>query len=344
MGAYKKDKAGTKWRVVIHLGNGKRQDFIVEGSRSDALAFEARKRVEMEAGTLPEFRTAPTFFDFYRLQYKPHAELRLKARTWKNRTYTLATLGAHFGSYRLTEIKRALVEQYQNRRLGEKIRPSTINDEVKILRAVMGYAKSVGVPCSAVDFPDLPVRGKRKVMAWNDAEVATLLASVREKASHIYGLVLFLLNTGCRKGEALALEWTHIDLRRRLIRIEPSEEWQPKNNEAREIPISDHLLLYFNGMHKAKRWVFPSDEGERYAFWPQLAFDRARKAAGLKGGPHTTRHTYATHFLRKTPDLYLLAKILGHSDITVTKLYSHLLPDHLERARNAVDFGLVELV
>jgi hypothetical protein len=34
-----------------------------------------------------------------------------------------------------------------------------------------------------------------------------------------------------------------------------------------------------------------------------------------------------------------LAQVMGHSDITVTKLYSHLLPDHLERARNAVNFG-----
>lgn len=343
MPVYKKDKAGTKWRVVI-FRDGKRRDWIVEGTKRDADAFEARQRVELEVGTLPEFRTAPTFSDFYRLQYKPHAELRLKARTWKNRTYTLATLDGHFGSYRLTDIKRALVEQYQNHRLGEKIKPSTINDEMKILRAVLGYAKSIGVPCAQVEFPDLPVRGKRKVTAWNDEQVAALLASVRERSPHIFGLVLFLLNTGCRRGEALALEWPAVDLRRRLIRIEPSEEWQPKNNEAREIPISDRLLLHFNTKSKTKRWVFPADTGERYAFWPQLAFDRARKAAGLKGGPHTTRHTFATHFLRKRPDLYLLARILGHSDITVTKLYSHLLPDHLDRARNAVDFGLDDLV
>lgn len=337
MGVYK--KGPNKWRVVIYLGTGKREDWIVEGTKDDARSFEARKRVELEAGTLPEFRTAPTFSDFYRLQYKPFAEVRLKARTWKNRTYTLANLDAHFGSYRLTEIKRPLVEQYQNARLKE-VKPSTINDEVKVLRTIMRYAIANGVPCGKVDFPDLPVRGKRKIKAWTADEVAALLSSVRERSPHIYGLVLFLLNTGCRKGEALALEWHNVDLRRRLIRIEPNEEWQPKDDEPREIPISDHLLLYFNAMHKHKRWVFPADTGERYAFWPQLAFDRARKAAGLKGGPHATRHSFATHFLKKQPDLFLLAKVLGHSDITVTKLYSHLLPDHLERALNAVDFGL----
>jgi hypothetical protein len=39
------------------------------------------------------------------------------------------------------------------------------------------------------------------------------------------------------------------------------------------------------------------------------------------------------------PDLFLLAHVLGHSHQRVTELYAHLLPDHLARARNAVNLG-----
>jgi integrase len=85
--------------------------------------------------------------------------------------------------------------------------------------------------------------------------------------------------------------------------------------------------------------VFPSREGSRYAFWPVNLFDRARKAAGLAGGPHKLRHTFASHFLATTPDLYLLAQIMGHSHAKVTELYAHLLPDHLARGRAAVSFA-----
>jgi len=85
--------------------------------------------------------------------------------------------------------------------------------------------------------------------------------------------------------------------------------------------------------------VFSTRDGNRCAFWPKLQFDRARKAAGLKGGPHTLRHTFASHFLKQVPDLFLLARVLGHSDTRVTKLYAHVLPEHLARARNAVRFG-----
>lgn len=337
MGVYKK---GKKWRVVIHLGAGKRQDWLIDGSRADALVFEARKRIEMEAGTLTEHRTSPSFEDFCVDHYAPYAEPRLKKRTWGNRKFSMKVLNVEFKNTRLTDLRRPLVEKYQLRRIKDGMKATSINDEMKVLRTIMRYAIAIGVPCVVPDFPDLPVRHVRKVVAWNKEQVVTLLHSIKGTSAHIFGLVLFLLNTGCRKGEALALEWSSIDLRRRMIRIEPNEEWQPKDNEAREIPISDHLLLHFNSMHKHKRWVFPADTGDRYAFWPQLAFDRARKAAGLKGGPHSTRHTYASNFLAKVPDLWLLAKILGHSTTGVTALYAHLLPDHLNRALNAVDFGL----
>lgn len=339
MGVYRKDKAGKKWRVVIYLGEGKREDWIIDGTKKDAEAFEARKRTELEVGVSSDLRTAPTFSTYFADHYRPYAEARLKKRTWTNRQYTLATLSEHLGNLRLTELRTPVLEKYQNDRLKQGIRPTTINAEMKTLRAVCTHARANGVPCVEVTVKDLPERGKKKLHAWTDEQVAALLAAVQEHSPHIFGLVLFLLNTGCRKGEALALKWEGVDLRRRLIRIEPSEEWQPKDGEAREIPISDQLHRYLTALPRTAEYVFPSDTGERYAFWPQLAFDRARKAAGLKGGPHVTRHTYATHFLAKVPDLYLLARVLGHGDVAVTKLYAKLLPDHLERARNAVDFG-----
>lgn len=104
-----------------------------------------------------------------------------------------------------------------------------------------------------------------------------LLDACVEASPDIVPLVLCLLNTGLRKGEAITLLWEQ--------------------------------------------------------------FDRARKRAGLSGGPHVCRHTFASHLLRACADLFLLAKLMGHSDTTVTRLYAHLLPDHLERARNAVDFA-----
>ncbi len=157
------------------------------------------------------------------------------------------------------------------------------------------------------------------------------------------------MNTGCRKGEAIALEWTNVDLKRCVVRIWASEEWQPKDGDNREIPINDALLPWLS-RGRAGRWVFPSSRRERdadgdqkapgrYAFWPQRRFDAVRKAAGLTGGPHKLRHTFASHFLEACPDLFLLGRIMGHSHARVTELYGHLLPDQMTRARTAVAFN-----
>jgi len=212
------------------------------------------------------------------------------------------------------------------------------------------------------------------------ARARALLASVERHAPEIADLVLFIANTGVRRGEAIALEWPRVDLKRRMILIEPSAEWQPKDNKPREIPIGRALLPMLRRRAKlGGRWVFPSSTGERFVCWPRKQFDRARAhaghadrcallapppsggrlpggapkkapatkpkcscgAAGLRGGPHKLRHTYATHFLAKVPDLHLLAQILGHSHARTTRLYAHLLPEHLDRARDAVSFSSV---
>jgi integrase len=103
--------------------------------------------------------------------------------------------------------------------------------------------------------------------------------------------------------------------------------------------MSDACRAVLTGPRASARWVFPKGSGDRYVDFPKDAFWAARKRAKLSGGPHTLQHIFASHFLQKVPDLFLLAHVLGHSHQRVTELYAHLLPDHLARARNAVNFG-----
>jgi integrase len=161
----------------------------------------------------------------------------------------------------------------------------------------------------------------------------------RQESVDLMRLLVFLANTGCRKGEALACEWSWIDFDAGMIRIPSNEYWQPKNGKPREVPLSDACRAVLTGPRASERWVFPKASGERYVDFPKDAFWSARNRAGLTGGPHTLRHTFASHFLQAVPDMSLLARVLGHSNQRVTELYAHLLPDHLARARNAVNLG-----
>ncbi len=334
MPVYKKSPG--KWRVRV-WAQGKRQDWIFEGSKSDAEDFEARKRLEAPP---TEIRGTPTLADFVARHYKPHAQAHLKPRTWQNRTYQLATLIEHLGGVRLDRISASEVEAFKTARTKAGIRPSTVNDDLKVLSAVLAYARSLGIPVPKLAAKRLPERGaRRNAEAWTREEVERLLEAT---PSWLRPIIVFLLNTGCRKGEALALEWSNVDAERGVVRIWASEEWQPKDGDNREVPLNARVREAIGERPPGARYVFPvrrgRGKGGRLAYWPQNTFDRAVKAAKLTGGPHKLRHTYATHFLAATGDLFTLGRILGHSHARVTELYGHLLPDAIVRAASAVNF------
>ena len=336
MPVYRKDR--ESWKVVVKR-HGTRKDWIVHGTKKDAEAFEARKRLELEAAD-PELdpRVVPTFSDFCVTQDRPHAEVHLKASTWYKRSSLLSFVMEQFGSLKLTEIHARAIDDYKKRRRG---RPQERLDQQRAAGAaiVLNFAaRERKLPIADVHIRLLE-ETQRRVRAWTREEVDRLLAAVRDESPELLPIVVCLLNPGMRKGEALALTWPQVDVRGREIRIWPSDEWQPKDNEPREVPISDALLPFLTARRRSSTWVFPCGTGDRWSCWPKLQFDRARERVGLRGGPHTLRHTFASHFLARQPDIGLLAQVLGHSEESVTRLYQHMLPERLARARNVVSTG-----
>jgi len=360
-----------RWRVRL-WHKGIHHEWIVRGLKSDAEAFEARKVLELEASEPGAMqRTVLTFSAFCEKRYLPHAELHLRASSLFQQTHYLATLMVHLGPHRLTEIRDQHVEAFARARLKNGLKAISVNNELRVLRRVRNFARDQKVPVG--DFRVKLLREEeRRPKTWTAEELDRLLSTcaalddararvTREQAgrrklsrhaarfgdevlcaAEILPLVLFLANTGCRKGEALALQWESVDLERGEIRIEPSEDWRPKSGKPREIPISDALRPWLPAEAKDRRsqkWVFPTPTGERYATFPKRLFREAVGVAKLAGGPHRLRHTFASLFLEKQPDLGLLATILGHSDVSTTRLYAHMLPGRLARARNVVSIG-----
>jgi integrase len=318
--------------------HGQQHEWIVPGTKAEALSFEARKRVELEASRLST-RVSPSFIDFCTNVYAPHAVRHLRDSTWsKVRVYQVATLSGLLGSTRLTEIDALAVEEYKAERLDE-VAASSVNNELRVLGTIMRFAREMGYPCAEPKWKKAPITDARRVRAWSDDEIERLFVAVSRETPELLRLVAFLVNTGCRKGEALACEWSWVDTKRRLIEIPVNDVWRPKSGKARDVPISSALVPMLTAAKAHERWVFPASHGERFEQFPEEQWRRARDAAGLTGGVHQLRHTYASHFLQAVPDLFLLGRVLGHTTQRVTELYSHLLPGHLDRAKDAVAIG-----
>lgn len=313
---------------------GRSHEWIVEGTARDARAFEARKRLELEARPAAS-RASPTISVLCD-RYAEHAARTLGADTWRrSRIYQLARVRQHFGRLRLADLTLAEVEAFKTSRL-EAVLPTTVNNELDALRALLRWARTNGHAVPELSPANVPNRRRPRVTTWTEDEVAKIYEAAASVAPRLVPMLVFGLNTGCRKGEIIAAEWSWIDVPAALIRIPATREWQPKSGKAREVPLSDDVRDALAVAHEHPRWLFPTDTGTRRRWWPQEWWDETMLAASVKGHPHMMRHTFASHFLRSVPDLFLLSRILGHSHSRTTELYSHLLPDHLARARNAV--------
>ena len=327
------------WRVIV-TANGRNFEESFHGTRAEALEHEAHMRLAIGAhGRQTPARIAPLFSTFCVDEYAPYARAHLGAATWtKVRRYQVATLAEFFGAYRLTEFSTALVDAYKAHRR-RTVRPSSVNNELRVLATMLRWARDDrDLPVATFKIRKLPVSGERRVHAWTAAEVGALYAAARATDPGLLPMIVFLLNTGCRKGEAIAAERTWVDPGARMLRIPVTEFWRPKSGKPREVPIGDALAPLLRAATGA-RWLFPNANGERFVEFPNKRFAAIVRAAALTGGPHTCRHTYASHFLRAVPDLFELARVLGHSHVRITELYTHLLPGHLDRARNAVNLA-----
>lgn len=342
---YPGKRKGTRriviWAKLEGAPRSKPHEWVIEGKKTDGDAFEAAKRIELNRSRRAEFRVAPSFSSFASEYYIPYAQKHLKAGTWKRRQYQLATLEGYFGDLKMPEIALADVERFKDARLRavRTVKPISINGELSVLRTVFDYAERLGIAVPKLKWKSLPVIGKGRVLVWTRDEVEALFHAARNVVPEIVPVLVFLLNTGCRKGEAIACEWSWIDFERDMIRIPANEFWSPKSGKPREVPMGDAVRAALAGPRKHPRWVFPNAWGRRFQDFPHAAFWVARDAAKLRGGPHTTRHTFASHFLAAVPDLQLLAEVMGQSLTKVTELYVHLLPGHLERARNVVNLS-----
>lgn len=360
------DLGGGKFQIVA-VYKGQRTDRKIQSTGIKDAAKEQRKlqeqfEADVDAGRIDPRKTAPLLWQFCAVKnldadppvrehgaYHLHIlnRNRIGEYTYKNRLYTLATLIEHLGHLHLDEFGPEHILEYQDVRSGEGALASTINSETNVLRGIISLAavrRIEGVKLLTKKLaPDLD-ETETEAVPWTTQEMANLLEASWRRSRRLHGIVLTLANTGMRRGEAIHLQWSGVDFETNTITLRPSRWWKPKDKQPRRVPMPPALAEYLQSMRRESTFVFVSRRGEPFAFWPQLQFDEARETAGLTGGPHRLRHTYASHFLANWVDragdpMMLLAQVLGHSRAQMTRRYSHFLPGHLDAARGLVNFG-----
>jgi integrase/recombinase XerD len=196
-----------------------------------------------------------------------------------------------------------------------------------------------------------PKRGRALPKVLSIAEVDRLLATARVdvdkpgqpklerlRTARLACLMEVLYATGLRVSELVALPVSAAERTARMLTVrgKGGKERLVPLNEAAKTAMRDYLTLMAEaGRHQKSKWLFPSF-GEAGHLTRQH-FARELKelavASGLRAAqvsPHVLRHAFASHLLHNGADLRVVQTLLGHSDISTTQIYTHVLEERLK--------------
>lgn len=232
----------------------------------------------------------------------------------------------------LSDLTPELLEEYKLARKNDGIQGSTINRELTTIKTALKQAVEWGYASSNVWGVRKMPEVKKHPVFFTEQDLCAML-----KVSDPYWKAVIHLGVyaGLRRGEMLHLTWDDVDFDRGVIRVAPNEDWHPKDREAREIPIHPALEEYLKDWKK----LFDKKESNNVIPWVgkhnifSRNFSRILHRAELeKGSLHTLRHSFASHLAMRGVDLLRIGQMMGHSSVTTTQLYAHLLPSSLKEA------------
>lgn len=190
-----------------------------------------------------------------------------------------------------------------------------------------------------------PTEGLRSPKPWlrlpkalETDEVRRLLSVILESKYFLRDIVMLELMyaSGLRVSELIKLKLSDINFEAGFIRI------KGKADKERVVPVAQRTIERIRNYltflrprlikERTSDYVFLNNRGKpmtRQRFWQNLK--AMGKLAGINVTPHMIRHSFATHLLEGGADLRSLQKMLGHSDISTTQIYTKVSMDRLRR-------------
>lgn len=155
------------------------------------------------------------------------------------------------------------------------------------------------------------------------------------------GLYEFSFFTGLRLSEVINFCWNNVNLNERTIQV-GDKQFITKGKKIRVIPICQQVYDILSNrfskiLNRKRNFVFHKANGFPYtANYISKTFKKAARKAGIddKIHMHSLRHSFASIMIKEGVSIYEVSKLLGHSSISVTEIYSHLDIDTLRVAVN----------
>jgi integrase len=372
------DKRG-QWYFKVTVGRdpltGRRDQITRRGFRTAAEAAAARREIvaKASAGLIKPSRAGLTLNELLD-QYLDgiDADRKLSAKTCHDyRVFADVYIRPHLGTQRVRDVTADVIVAWQRKLLKEgghrRGRPLSANT-IRLARAPLAGAFKLAVssglvvvnPLSTASRPTPP----RSVPKWWTPEQARKFLSLME-GDRTYPIWGFLMGSGLRIGELVALRWPNVDLEGGVVRVVEfttylGHELAPSSGKSRDavrrVDIDEALAGVLRvqqevqgrdraaaGAYKESEFVFTKPGGGPYH--PQYLSKLLGTYSSELGLPrltaHGLRHTCATLMLANGVPPKVAAERLGHSDPALfMNLYSHVTPSMQKEAAAKIGAAL----
>ncbi|MGH2634970.1 MAG: tyrosine-type recombinase/integrase [Actinomycetota bacterium] len=328
------------------LADGKRRMFMKRGfpTQRDAVGWRDRQRVGVRSGghVAPDRATVGTYLLD---EWLPSIRSSVRPGTWSSYSmHCRVHVAPRIGHVRLQTLTVEQVDKTYADLLADGLSAASVRRvHSTVRRALRDARKSGRIVANVAELATLPKASRPKMMVWTPAEARTFLMFVLDRDEQSHALFSLMLATGLRRGEAVGLRWSNLDLdgarltvERTLVSIDGRiAESEPKSERSHRTigldPETVAILRRQRARQSERRLAWGEawketdlvfDRGDGGELHPDAISKRFAKLAREAGVPairlHDLRHTAATLMLTAGVPAKVASERLGHSTIAIT--------------------------
>lgn len=304
---------------------GKRERLEYVGTEVGARDYE----LELRRIAKPSARTiaSPTFFDILP-EFLGEYRNDVAESTIHDFHWAWKQLEGMFNKLPLHRLQPGMIENYKSQRLANGVKKRTINRELSYLSAIVKWAEEKKyldpLPFRIKRFRKRDTKSPVPIVHTID-ELHTILDHINPKRR---GLVLLMYDAGLRRAEACTLKGSQVDLDTRQIRV------IGKGSKERIVPIiterlHNELRIAKERAGKGYLWTNPHTKKPYKDIRTALRNAAERAGVDKRIYHHLLRHDHGTHTALAGVDPRAVQRIMGHSNLSTTELYTHLAGEYL---------------
>ena len=244
--------------------------------------------------------------------------------TSKEDVTKLRWLDRFLGGKQLEHINRALIDRVIDAKLAQGCSNATVNRVLELVRAILRKCVNDWEWLDRAPSVRMLKEPTRRIRFLSRDDAQRLLAALPE---HLADMAVFSLVTGLRASNVTGLQWSQVDVARRLAWIHPD---QAKARKAIPVPLNaEAIALVTKQVGKHVTHVF-SYRGKPIVQVSTKAWYAALERAGIEDFRwHDLRHTWASWHVQNGTPLFALQELGGWASTEMVRRYAHLAADHL---------------